>query len=52
MYVANVIEWDGDTATWMPPPGYTMVGDPENKAGPGFTYEDGEFNPPPGGVTA
>jgi hypothetical protein len=50
-YVANVIEWDGDEATWQPPAGYTMVEDPDSKAGPGYTYENGEFIPPPGGET-
>jgi hypothetical protein len=48
-YVANVIEWDGDEATWKPPAGYTMVEDVNGEAGPGFTYENGEFIPPPGG---
>ena len=48
-YVANVIEWDGNEETWPVPAGYIMVEDTENKAGPGFTYEDGEFVPPPSG---
>jgi hypothetical protein len=48
-FVANVIEWDGDTATWQPPDGYDMVEDREGKAGPGFTYKNGQFTPPPGG---
>lgn len=48
-FVVNVIEWDGNTATWQPPPGYTMVEDSEGKAGPGFTYDGTTFTPPPGG---
>ena len=48
-FVANVIEWSGDEAEWMPPEGYEMVEDSEGKAGPGFMYVDGEFVPPPGG---
>jgi hypothetical protein len=47
--VVNVIEWDGDTATWQPPAGYTMVEDTESKAGPGYSYAGGQFVPPPGG---
>jgi hypothetical protein len=48
-FVANVIEWDGNEENWMPPEGYEMVEDTEGKAGPGFTYVDGAFTPPPGG---
>jgi hypothetical protein len=33
----------------MPPPGYYMVEDPDMQAGPGFSYDAGEFVPPPGG---
>jgi hypothetical protein len=53
-YVANVIEWDGNTETWMPPAGFYMVEDPDGMAGPGFTYDaaSAEFSPPPGGETA
>lgn len=47
--VVNVIEWDGNEQTWKPPQGYTMVEDTEMKAGPGCSYKDGEFVPPPGG---
>jgi len=47
--VVNVIEWDGDEAKWKAPTGYTMVEDTEGKAGPGFTWKDGVFEPPPGG---
>jgi hypothetical protein len=47
--VVNVIEWDGDEANWQPPTGYTMVEDIEMKAGPGCSYVDGTFTPPPGG---
>jgi hypothetical protein len=47
--VVNVIEWDGDTAKWQPPAGYTMVEDVNGEAGPGFSYHDGTFTPPPGG---
>ena len=49
-FVVNVIEWDGSEATWRPPHGYFMVEDTESAAGPGFTYEDGVFTPPPGGM--
>jgi len=45
--VVNVIEWDGDEATWQPPAGHIMVEDTEGAAGPGFTYADGTFAPPP-----
>jgi hypothetical protein len=48
-FVANVIEWDGNTANWQPPDGYDMVEDRQNTAGPGFQYKDGAFIPPPGG---
>lgn len=47
--VVNVIEWDGNEETWGPPDGYTMVEDTEIAAGPGSTYEDGKFVPPPSG---
>lgn len=49
-FVVNVIEWDGNTATWQPPAGYVMVEDTKSEAGPGFTYVDGQFVPPPGGA--
>jgi hypothetical protein len=47
--VVNVIEWDGNTQTWTPPDGYTMVKDTKGEAGPGFSYANGTFTPPPGG---
>ena len=47
--VVNVIEWDGDEASWKAPTGYTMVEVVTNEAGPGFKYENGTFTPPPGG---
>jgi hypothetical protein len=47
--VVNVIEWDGNTATWAPPAGYTMVEDTNNEIGVGGTYEDGTYTPPPSG---
>jgi hypothetical protein len=47
--VVNVIEWDGNEATWMPPAGHTMVLDEPPSAGPGFTYDGTTFTPPPGG---
>jgi hypothetical protein len=47
--VVNVIEWDGNEATWKAPSGYTMVEDANGEAGPGFTYADSKFMPPPGG---
>jgi hypothetical protein len=50
-FVANVIEWDGDTANWQPPDGYDMVEDTQGQAGPGFQYDKdtSSFTPPPGG---
>lgn len=48
-FVANVIEWDGDEATWRAPDGYDMVEDTKTEASPGGTYKDGVFTPPPGG---
>jgi len=48
--VVNVVEWDGDEATWRAPTGYLMVEDSASQAGPGYTYEDGTFTPPPGGA--
>lgn len=50
--VVNVVEWDGDTASWVPPEGYTMVPDQPPSAGPGFSYVDGKFVPPPSGTPA
>jgi hypothetical protein len=47
--VVNVIEWDGEEATWRAPTGYTMVLDEPPSAGPGFSYENGKFIPPPSG---
>ena len=47
--VVNVIEWDGEEATWRAPTGYTMVLDEPPAAGPGFSYAAGVFTPPPGG---
>jgi hypothetical protein len=47
--VVNVIEWDGNEATWKAPSGYTMVEDSKGEAGPGFSYADSKFTPPPGG---
>lgn len=44
--VVNVIEWDGNTATWQPPAGVTMVEDSAGSAGPGDSYADGIFTPP------
>jgi hypothetical protein len=49
--VVNVIEWDGSVETWQPPAGYTMVEDNPPSAGPGYTYKDGAFVPPPSGGT-
>lgn len=46
-FVVNVIEWDGNEATWKAPDAYEMIEDTEAVAGPGFTYEDGQFVPPP-----
>jgi len=47
--VVNVVEWDGNTATWQPPEGYQAVEDSEAKAGVGMTYKNGAFVPLPGG---
>lgn len=47
--VVNVIEWNGDEATWRAPTGYTMVEDTKGEAGPGFKYDGTTFTPPPGG---
>ena len=32
-YVANVIEWDGNTDNWAPPAGYDMRGGYERASG-------------------
>jgi hypothetical protein len=48
-FVVNVVEWDGDTATWQPPAGHMMVLDEPPSAGPGYTYDGEKFIPPPGG---
>jgi hypothetical protein len=48
--VVNVIEWDGNTATWKVPTGYEMIEDSKGEAGPGFTWNGTTFTPPPGGV--
>lgn len=47
--VVNVIEWSGNTKEWSPPKGYTMVEDKNAEAGPGFSFADEKFAPPPGG---
>lgn len=47
--VVNVIEWDGNTATWQPPAGYTMISDPDMMSAPGFSWDGTSFTPPPGG---
>jgi hypothetical protein len=49
-FVASVIEWDGDTAKYVPPEGYEMIEDTEFAASSGFTYVDGTFVPPPVGT--
>lgn len=49
-FVVNVIEWDGDESrpdSWHPPAGHIMVLDTQPTAGPGWTYANGKFNPPP-----
>lgn len=48
-FIVNVVEWDGDEATWTPPTGYTMVEDVNGEASPGGIYKGGIFYPP--GVT-
>jgi hypothetical protein len=49
--VVNVIEWDGNTETWQPPAGHTMVLDEPPSAGPGATYDGEKFIPPPAWTT-
>lgn len=52
-FVANVIEWDGNTANWQPPAGYKMVEDKDSKASSGGTWtEAGGFLPPPSAAEA
>lgn len=48
-FVANVVMWSGDEADWIPPEGHSMVNVEEIPCGPGYTYEGGEFIPPPDG---
>lgn len=48
-FVASVVEWDGDTTKWGPPPDYVMVEDDPPAAVPGGTFDAGVFTPPPGG---
>ena len=45
--VTNVIEWDGDEATWRPPADVTMVEDVASESGSGFTWDGALFIPPP-----
>jgi hypothetical protein len=45
--VVNAIEWDGVTP-WSAPDGHQAVHDPSDKIGPGWTYINGAFTPPPG----
>jgi hypothetical protein len=49
--VVNVIEWDGNTETWTPPEGYTMVLDEPPSAGAGSTWDGEKFIPPPASPT-
>jgi hypothetical protein len=46
--VDNSIVWDG-VSEWSPPPGHIVVETTgmENAPGPGWTYVDGVFYPPP-----
>lgn len=45
--VQNVMEWDG-ISPWVPPAGSTIVAIPEGTyTGPGATYSNGVFGPPP-----
>lgn len=47
--VVNVIEWDGDEATWIPPTGHTMVEDTAVVAGSGQSYDGAAFREVPTG---
>lgn len=49
-FVANVIEWDGDTGKWQPPVDYTMVEDTEGRASGGYKWDGTKFDPPPSGL--
>ncbi len=45
--VDNVCLWDGDTASWQPPPEYTMVPIPEgSQASIGWGWDGTDFIPP------
>jgi hypothetical protein len=43
--VANVVVWDGET-DWVAPNGVNVLVAPDG-VGPGWTYDDGQFTPPP-----
>lgn len=43
--VENVVLWDGET-DWNPGADWTVTDCP-SEVGPGWTYEGGEFIPPP-----
>lgn len=45
-FVVNVIEWDGNTATFQVPDIYQMVEDSDFKAAPGYKWDGSKFIPP------
>lgn len=47
--VTNVVEWDGNTQTWMPPDGADVVKVPDGQSPQiGLGYQNGVFEQPPG----
>jgi hypothetical protein len=43
--VENVVLWDGESA-WSPGPDWFVLDCPE-AVGPGWTYDNSDFSPPP-----
>jgi hypothetical protein len=45
--VSNTIVWDGNTADWTPPTGYTAILIPDGEpVSIGWTYANGAFSAP------